>query len=209
MKVLGISCSLRRRGNTEILLEEALAGAREAGAETELLTLNGKDIKPCDGCYTCDKGQGCHIKDDMQLIYDKMLEANGIIWGTPIYFWSMTSLAKNIIDRTLAIRYPHLKLASKVAAVITVGARTGLMSGAMPFYIYFCSNHMLAAEYVCALGDARGGVKQDKYALKAAWEQGRQVAALIAREFRYPEEFNVPLSSLVKKKYGLKSTPWE
>ena len=70
MKVLGIACSPRKGGNTEIMMKEALAGARSYGAETELWTTAGKDLKPCDGCETCVKRHGeCHIEDDMQELY--------------------------------------------------------------------------------------------------------------------------------------------
>ena len=90
-KVLGVSCSPRKGGNTEILLQQALAGAGERGAETELVTIFDKEIKPCDGCYACQKTGKCHIKDDMQSIYDRLLAADGIIWGTPVYYFGVAA----------------------------------------------------------------------------------------------------------------------
>ena len=92
MKVLGIGCSPRKGGNTDILLGEALAGAQQNGAEVEQLSIRELDIKPCDGCYSCAKKGKCKIKDDMQLVYDKMLAADGIIFSVPIYFWAMCGL---------------------------------------------------------------------------------------------------------------------
>ena len=103
MKVIGICCSPRKGANTEILVNESLKGSLESGAETELLTIAKKDIKPCDGCGLCIKKGECHIKDDMQNIYQKISEADGIIFGTPVYYYSMCAQAKIIIDRLYAM----------------------------------------------------------------------------------------------------------
>jgi len=209
MKVLGISCSLRKKSNTQILVEEALAGAREAGAAAELVSLIGREIKPCDGCYACDKTGRCHIKDDMQPIYDQMLAADGIIIGTPIYFWNMAGQTKVLLDRTIALRAPNLRLANKVGGSIVVAARTGLMNAASAFYTYFASNHMVAADYVAGLADARGAVKKDEFAMKEAWEMGKQMVALIGQGFKFAEEYDRPLYSYVNSKYGVNSPPFE
>jgi multimeric flavodoxin WrbA len=66
MKVIGVCCSPRKRGNTETMLREALAIAQGAGADVEFLTVAGKDIKHCDACETCRKTDRCHIEDDME-----------------------------------------------------------------------------------------------------------------------------------------------
>src|SRR3972149_8311237 len=85
MKVLAISCSPRQEGNTVTLLNETLSGARQDGAETELYSVAGKDLQPCDGCWACAReGKKCPIKDDMPELQDKMVAADGIIFGTPI-----------------------------------------------------------------------------------------------------------------------------
>ena len=98
MKILAISCSPRRQGNTEILLNEALRGAQQDRAEVELYSVLGKNIQPCDGCWACTKTGECHIEDDMDDLCDKMIAADGIIFGTPIYFYSMAAQAKIIMD---------------------------------------------------------------------------------------------------------------
>ena len=69
IKVLGICCSPRLHGNTEILVQESLAKAQGVGAEIELVRLAGKTIAPCDGCLSCRQTKVCRIKDDMQDIY--------------------------------------------------------------------------------------------------------------------------------------------
>ena len=72
MKILAVSGSPRKQGNTEILLDEALQGAKAEGAGVELYRISGKNIQPCDGCWTCMKEGRCHIKDDMQELYEKL-----------------------------------------------------------------------------------------------------------------------------------------
>jgi len=208
VKVLGISCSLRKGGNTEILVGEALAGTREVGAEAELLTLAGKEIKPCDGCYSCEKTGKCHINDDMQPIYEKLLEADGIIIGTPVYFWFMAGQTKVLLDRTIALRYPSLRLANKVGGGIAVAARTGLMNAISVLYTYFASSHMISADYVAGLADAKGAVRKDKFAMKGAREMGKQVVSLIRKGFEFPQEYDRPLYQYIKGKYGLSSPPF-
>ncbi len=75
MKVLGIVCSPRKEGNTEILVKEALASAHEAGAQTELFRVADKTIAPCDGCGSCFETDMCKIEDDMQPLYHQMESA--------------------------------------------------------------------------------------------------------------------------------------
>ena len=78
MKILGIVCSPRIHGNTETLVQVALARASEEGAHTELVTLAEKIITPCDACCSCRTSGLCHIDDDMQAIYPKLLESDVI-----------------------------------------------------------------------------------------------------------------------------------
>ena len=102
MKVLGILGSPRVRGNSDILLDQALTGAKETGAEVEKIVLVKKKISGCLDCGQCNKVGGCVVKDDMQLIYKKILEADAIIHSVPVYFWTMTSQMKAYLDRWCA-----------------------------------------------------------------------------------------------------------
>lgn len=207
MKVLGMIFSPRKGGNTEILVKEALAGAMSAGAETELLTTADKNIKPCDACRSCEKTGECHINDNMQEIYKKLLEADGIILGTPVYFWSMCGQAKIFLDRTVALRYPYLKLANKVGGAVAVATRTGAVNTLNIFERYFISNHMLPAESVEGLAKEKGEIRKDEHAMKSALELGRQIVLLIKRKFTFPEEFDLPINKLVHKKYKVALYP--
>jgi multimeric flavodoxin WrbA len=74
--------------------------AEKRGAQTELIRLRDRNVKVCDGCLVCEKTNTCHIKDDMQEIYRQILAADGLIFGTPVYF-DVTAQGKIIIDRLL------------------------------------------------------------------------------------------------------------
>ncbi len=206
MKVLGVVCSLRKGGNTEILVELALASAREAGAEAELLTMFRKQIAPCDGCDTCFKSGICHIKDDMQEWLVKFDQAQAIIFGTPVFFWSLPGQAKVLMDRLYPL-YTKGKLANKVGAVIAVAASSGHTGVWQTYNNFFCAAHMLSADVVYAFGREKGDVRRDRHAVAAAKELGRQVVDLASCQFRYPAAYPHPLYRLVKDKYGIDSSP--
>jgi multimeric flavodoxin WrbA len=99
LKVIGISASPRRNGNSDLLLRQALAGAESAGAQTEYLRLADFKIAPCIECNSCYKTGTCVIKDDYHTISAKMLDADRIIFATPIFFMTVSAQAKALIDR--------------------------------------------------------------------------------------------------------------
>ncbi|MFH1821056.1 MAG: flavodoxin family protein [Methanobacteriota archaeon] len=207
MKVLGIVCSPRKGGNTEILVREALAGASECGAETELLTMWDKEIKPCDACSSCHKTGKCHIKDDMQSVYEKMLNADGIVMGSPVYFYTLCAQAKILLDRTYALRYPKMQLANKVGGAIAVAGRQGAQGALDVFLRYFMSNHMFPVEQTDGFAVEKGAIKKDQRAMKSSYEIGRQIASLIKQKPKFPDEFDVPLYRLIKRKYNSRDFP--
>jgi multimeric flavodoxin WrbA len=184
MKILGLSFSPRQDGNTVILLNEALSGAKEEEAETELYSVAGKDISPCDGCWACRKTGKCHIQDDMQELYSKLLEADGIIFGTPVYFYSMTGQAKTVIDRTIALGE---RLANKVGGVVAVAGSLGLVDALKDLYFYIVMRRMLPAGFIAAYAGGKGEVKDLKKCMNATKDLGRDMARIVARGFKYPE----------------------
>jgi len=182
LKILGIVCSPRKGGNTEILVKEALAGAKETGANTELLQISEMKIAPCDGCTTCHQTGECKIKDDMQKIYNKILEADGIILGTPVYFWTISGQTKTLIDRTYALRHPHHKLKNKVGGAIAVAGRRGCMNALSAINNFFLGHDMIATGLgIAGYGTKKGEVKKDQHAMKSARSLGTQVTELIKR----------------------------
>lgn len=106
MKVLAVNGSPRgAKGNTEVLLVEFLKGCEEAGAETETVYLKDKDIKHCEGCFTCwTKTPGkCVHKDDMEGLLDKVSEADVIVYATPLYVFTVTGIMKDFMDRKIPL----------------------------------------------------------------------------------------------------------
>ena len=159
MRILGICCSPRKGGNTEILLREALEGAREAGCETELILVAGKKIAPCDGCNSCSETGMCKIKDDMEHVYDEMEKADGIILGTPVYFINVSAQAKAVIDRTYVF-LQNRKLRGKVAAALVATRRLGVGQVLSLLYSFFNVHRMVIAGGGAGYGAEKGEVRQ-------------------------------------------------
>jgi multimeric flavodoxin WrbA len=201
MKILGIMGSPRKGGNTEGLLDVALEEAKKNGAIVSEVSLRDKKIAPCNGCLKCTKTGICVIKDDMQEIYAKMIESDGIIWATPVYFWSMTSLTKIMMDRTYSLLFPKLQLANKVGGIILVAAMRGCVNTANIFHMYFSYNHMFFAEFSWGYAREKGAVKQDEFAQNLVKEMTHQVLSLTRANLRFPEEFGIPLHRQVRDKY--------
>lgn len=99
MKVLGISGSPRRGGNSETLLDQALKGAKYCGLDTEKIILNELKFSPCQECDGCCKTGKCIIKDDMQIVYKKIEQTENLILASPIFFGSLSAQVKAMIDR--------------------------------------------------------------------------------------------------------------
>lgn len=102
-KVLILSGSPRKSGNSDLLCDEFLKGADEAGHEVEKIFLRDKQIAYCNACYYCQKSGGeCAIKDDMAEILEKISEADVIVLASPVYFYSIDAQMKAVIDRCVA-----------------------------------------------------------------------------------------------------------
>ncbi len=144
MKVLGIVCSPRKNGNTEILVKEALDSAHKLGAETEMIKVSDVNITPCDGCETCDTTGECKIEDDMQGIYTKLLQSDGIILGSPVYWLGVTAQAKIIIDRTFVFRRGR-RLRNKVAGAVVVARQVGASNAFSELNDFFGLHRMIPA----------------------------------------------------------------
>ena len=106
-KVLILSSSLRRNGNSNELCDRFMEGAVGASHQVEKVVLAEKKINYCTGCYACKKNGKCAQKDDMAQILDSMIAADVIVLATPVYFYTMCAQMKTAIDRTVA-RYTKI-----------------------------------------------------------------------------------------------------
>ena len=141
MKVMAVNGSPRKKRNTGTLLEKALEGAVSVGAETELVHLYDLDFKGCRACYSCKllggKSYGrCAAKDDLTPILGEIEEVDAFILGSPVYFWSMTGVARSFMERLL---YPYLNPADssvlpvkkiQTGLILTFGAKEEQMTEA-------------------------------------------------------------------------------
>ena len=125
MKILGMIGSYRKNGNSDILAKEALMGAEEAGAEVELIRLTDYRVESCQGFGLClFREEGCHIKDDVKFIWDKISESDGILLSVPCYFLESTAVVKQLIDRAWVLAHRGT-LRGKYASVMVPYATRG------------------------------------------------------------------------------------
>lgn len=132
VKILGIVGSKRKKGNTFCLVKEALNAAEKEEIDTELIFLSDYSIKDCVGCEGCKDTYKCVINDDMQKIYKLLLEADGVVLGSPTYWYNITADMKAFIDRCYSLEVfaendrscwvgINEALGGKYAAVIATG----------------------------------------------------------------------------------------
>ena len=100
MKVIGFNGSPRKNGNTQALVETVLKAAAENGAETRLVNLNELQVRGCQGCDACKKNHGvCVQKDDLSPLLQEIRKADGLVLGTPIYWYHVSAQFKMLVDR--------------------------------------------------------------------------------------------------------------
>jgi multimeric flavodoxin WrbA len=183
MKVLGISGSPRKGGNSEFITAHALRAISEEGIETEMVSLAGLNIGHCIGCYACQKEHRCIIDDDLPPILEKMKAADGIILATPVYFSGASSLVKALMDRTgMVARYSDNLFKGKVGGPLVVGRRAGhnFAFAQMNYWFQILDFFMTGSSYWnVAFGKDKGEVAQDKEGLDTIWNFGKNVARLV------------------------------
>ena len=173
-KVLVISTSPRKGGNSEQLADACIRGAQEAGNQVEKITLYDKTIGFCKGCLACIHTQRCVIRDDADTIVQKMLTADVIVFATPIYYFGMCGQMKTLLDRAnplysadYSFRDIYLLAAAAEEEESTVdGAVTGLEGWIV------CFEKARLAGTVFAGGVTSVGEIEGHPALKQAYELG-------------------------------------
>lgn len=194
MKIIGIASSPHRNGNSVTLLREALKGAREAGAETEEIYLPDYDIRYCQGCMSCLSSDRCALPDDLNMLREKLTEADGLILSSPTYGLAPNAMMKNFSDRIgMHSVYRSLlgdKYVAGIATAGAVGARktakklTGITDG-------FHRNGRISGVLGIALGHGDATA-----ALPQARDLGRKIVDDIQTQRKYP--FQKLLESLVR-----------
>ncbi len=186
MKILGINGSPNKNGNTKLLIESVFAPLREAGFETELFQLGGKQVHGCTACLKCREilDQRCHIKNDaINECIQKMIEADAIILGSPVYFADITTEMKALIDVAgYVTRGNGNLLKRKPAAAVVAARRGGQLHAFETLNNFFLINQMIvpgSSYWNFALGKNPGDVLNDTEGMQTMQTLGENMAWLL------------------------------
>lgn len=183
MKILAVSGSPRKTGNTNALLDRLIEGAREKGAEVEKVVLQDLKIKPCRACDRCRKHGRCVVRDDMQPLYDTLLASQAIVIASPVYWWSISAQTKLFYDRWYALvdQDGASMIKGKKAAFISVCADADHEEMSRPIFEMFRNGFdFLGARIVGTLSAAAfapGEVAGNAKAMADAFKLGKKLAS--------------------------------
>lgn len=176
-KVLILSGSPRKGGNSDLLCEEFARGARESGNKVENIRVATQNIHPCSACYYCrDHGGECIHKDDMTALLQKMIDADVIVLASPIYFYSISAQLKAVIDRTVA-RWLQVKNKEFYSIVTMADAHTASADTALACLRGYADCVSGAVEKGVIIGSSvyePGEVKHTP-AMQQAYQMGKNV----------------------------------
>ena len=188
MKVIAINGSARKDGNTAILLTRVLNVLEAEGFETELIQLAGQQIRGCNACRSCydTKNKCCIIETDKVNEYTaKMVEADGIIFGSPVYFSMMTPELKALIDRAgYVARANEDMFKRKVGAAVVAVRRAGAILTFDAINNFFLMSQIIvpgASYWNVGIGRNKGEVENDEEALQTMDSLGQNMAWLIKK----------------------------
>ena len=190
--ILAIYGSPRRKGNTSLLLQRAVEGARDAGAQVDEVVLRDLKMSPCLEIYGCLKTGRCAIKDDFQAVYDQIVECQGLILASPIFFYAVSAHTKILMDRCQSLWVKRFWLektplnqkgSTRKGLYISVGATKGkrLFDGTLLTVRYFFDaiDTALWRSLLYRGLDFEGDIlKQPEYLLEA-FEAGKDLAKAI------------------------------
>jgi multimeric flavodoxin WrbA len=188
MKVLGINGSPRKGGNTELLLKEVFKPLEAKGIKTEIFQIGGKKVNGCIACMKCRKAADgkCHQKNDViNKCIKKMLKADAIIIGSPVYFSDLTSDIKALIDVAgYAIRGAGNPLKYKPGAAVIAVRRAGAIHAFDSINHFFLINEMIipgSSYWNIAIGREKGEVLKDEEGMRTMRVLGENMAWLLEK----------------------------
>ena len=211
MKVLGINCSPRKGGNTELLIREVFKPLEAQGIKTELFHLGGKKVNGCIACMKCRKaGDGrCHQKNEViNYCIEKMLKADAIIIGSPIYFSDLSAQAKALIDVAgYAIRGAGNPLKRKPGAAVIAVRRAGAIHAFDSINHFFLINEMIipgSSYWNLAIGREKGEVLKDEEGMKTMRVLGENMSWLMEKIKDKSKKSKVEAKRRPRAKRGVK-----
>lgn len=188
MKVVAFNGSPRKKGNTGILINYVFKELEREGMETELVQLAGKKIKGCIACYKCfeNRDQRCAVKDDgLNECIEKMIGADGIIFGSPTYFSNVTAEMKAMIDRAGLVSSANgFLFKRKVGAGVVAVRRAGSVTTFDALNHFFLYNQMIvpgSCYWNMSIGLNPGDVEKDEEGLNIMKTLGQNMAWLLKK----------------------------
>jgi len=183
MNILAVLGSARRGGNTETLIKEALRGAGEPDAE--VFALSEMAIVGCQGCKGCKlpDADGCILADDMQILYEKMKQADALILGSPIYYGEITGQMKSFMDRWYALKdgkgKVRMEKGKKALFIVVQGATVeDWYQHTLDRLAKIISRYGMTPDVMVASGiEARGDAAGNRDLMKKAFVAGARLAA--------------------------------
>lgn len=175
MKIIVVCGSPRKDGNTEIMADAFINGAKEQGHEVEKINIEDKKIAPCLGCEYCFSNDGiCFQEDDMEEVLEKIDDADMIVFASPIYWFSITAQLKCVIDRLYARARKGFTV--RYAALLLNSASDGVYQSAIEMFEGMCSYLEWENKgIVTAFGMNQKGMMQKSPALNRAYELGKSI----------------------------------
>ena len=175
--ILILSGSPRRGGNSDMLCDEFMRGALEAGNSVEKIFVRSKKIAYCNACYYCKTHEGvCAIKDDMSELMQKMIDCDVMVLASPVYFYSVDAQLKAVIDRSVA-RWTEVK--DKEFYYIVTAADEELASADTTLACFRgyadCVEGAKEMGVICGMGTYEKGEIKDKPAMTEAYKMGKSV----------------------------------
>jgi multimeric flavodoxin WrbA len=179
-KVLVLLGSPRKKGNSTYLAEMIASGAKSRGADVKFVSLHGLTIKPCNACNACKKpkARGCAIKDDMQPIYEAMLESDAWVIASPVYWFTLSAQTKLWMDRCLAFRSFGKQpfKGKRIAIAMSYGGDDPFDSGCVNALRTFQDAYAYVEAKIVGMvygsADKEGDIKSNKTLLKKAEDLG-------------------------------------
>jgi multimeric flavodoxin WrbA len=187
MKVVGINGSGRKDGNTAILIRTVFEELEKESIETELVQLYNKDLQGCKACFACmrNKNQRCVQNDDLNEILEKMIQAEGIILGSPVYVGDVTAQIKALLDRVgFLSRGKESFFKHKVGASVVAERRDGGMHAIDTLNHFFLAREtfLVGSTYWNAVyGRDKGDVTRDEEGMQNMRNLGQNMAWLMKR----------------------------
>lgn len=188
MKVIAFNGSARKDGNTATLIRYVFGELQKEGIETELFQLAGKKIRGCMACYKCiqNKDQRCSVKDDVvNECIEKMIEAEGIILGSPTYITDVSSEMKALIDRAgFVAKFNGDMLKRKVGVAVVAVRRAGSIHVFDTLNHFFFINQMIvpgSSYWNMGFGLEKGEVEKDEEGILTMKVLGENMAWLLKR----------------------------